>query len=88
VSGFKSFRLQTDDVGSEVHQKDTFAPLGVSSDMISLLMDHYHLSPGFLQILGCFKDRYLPTEEGFSSASQSNFNGNRYGMSTLIDIQM
>ncbi|KAI4678740.1 uncharacterized protein J4E84_008558 [Alternaria hordeiaustralica] len=40
-------------------------------------MDRYHLSPGFLQILTCFKDRHLPTEEGFSSASQSHFTDKR-----------
>ena len=73
---------------STVHQKDTWAPLNISSDMISLLMDRYHLSPGFLQILTCFKDRHLPTEEAFSSASQSHFTDKRSGMSSLIDIQI
>jgi len=54
--------------------------------MISLLMNRYHLSPGFLQILACFKDRYMPTEEEFSSAAQSHLTDDRYGMLALINI--
>ncbi|KAF2129636.1 hypothetical protein P153DRAFT_22948 [Dothidotthia symphoricarpi CBS 119687] len=60
-----------------IHQKDTWAPLSVSRDMISLIMDQYRLSSGFLQILACFRDRYLSTEEGFSGASQSLFTSSR-----------
>jgi len=86
VSRVQSFLLQTDEDVSTIHQKDTFAPLSISSDMISLLMDHYNLSLGFLQVLVCFKDRYLSTEEGFSSASQSHFTDNRCGMSSLIHV--
>jgi hypothetical protein len=32
--------------------------------MISTLIDHYKISCGFLQMLTCFRARYLPTEEG------------------------
>ncbi|KAH7076862.1 hypothetical protein BKA63DRAFT_291670 [Paraphoma chrysanthemicola] len=68
--------------GSEVeiytiHQKDTWAPLSINGDMVSTIMDHYSLGPGFLNILASFRDRYLPTEEGYSSASQSLFRDDR-----------
>jgi hypothetical protein len=38
--------------------------------MIVLLMEQYSLSVGFLHLLSCFRDRYLPTEEGFTGSSR------------------
>ncbi|CAN9247976.1 unnamed protein product [Alternaria alternata] len=55
---------------NSLHQKDTWAPVNVSSDMIVLLMEQYSLSVGFLHLLSCFRDRHLPTEEGFTGSSR------------------
>ncbi|KAJ8115232.1 hypothetical protein OPT61_g3078 [Boeremia exigua] len=54
-----------------LHQQDTWSPINASADMISLFMDYYKLSPGFLHILSSFRDRYLATEEGFTGPSRS-----------------
>ncbi|KAF2438505.1 hypothetical protein P171DRAFT_491170 [Karstenula rhodostoma CBS 690.94] len=54
-----------------IHQQDTWSSLNVSRDMICILLDRYILGPGFLHMLACFRDRYLPTEEGFSGAPQT-----------------
>ncbi|RMZ72166.1 Mg2+ transporter -like Zinc transport [Pyrenophora seminiperda CCB06] len=61
----------TDHSQLSIHQKDTWAPLSVSPEMISLLADHHKLGSGFFQILSCFKDRYMPAEEGFAPAPRS-----------------
>lgn len=46
-------------------QRNTWAPLGASAEMISSIEAHYGLSSCFLQTLACFRDRILPTEEAF-----------------------
>ncbi|OSS48593.1 hypothetical protein B5807_06931 [Epicoccum nigrum] len=39
--------------------------------MVSLLADHYKLDDGFFEILSGFRDRSLPTEEGFAGPLRS-----------------
>ncbi|KAH7070305.1 hypothetical protein FB567DRAFT_554807 [Paraphoma chrysanthemicola] len=56
-----------------LHQRDTWSPLSASWEMVALLADHYDLSAGFFQMLGCFRDRLISTEEGFSGISRSHF---------------
>jgi hypothetical protein len=65
---------------SFLHQQHTWAPLDASRDMIFTLIDHYNISCGFLQMLTCFRARYLPTEEGVSAPPRMVLGTEQSGM--------
>ncbi|KAF1849417.1 uncharacterized protein K460DRAFT_90675 [Cucurbitaria berberidis CBS 394.84] len=54
-----------------IHQRNTWASLDVSKEMIMLLQDHFHLRHEFLQMLSFFRDRVKPNEEAFCGAARS-----------------
>ena len=62
-----------------LHQQNTWSPLNASKDMVSLLVDHYQLDDGFFEILSGFRDRNLPTEEGFAGPLRSVLTENQRG---------
>jgi hypothetical protein len=66
---------------SSISQRDTWAPLSINQRMITLLADHFQLSSGFFQILRCFRNRTIGTEESFAGATRSVHNGGRSGRS-------
>lgn len=60
-----------------ISQRDTWAPLSINQEMVTLLADHFRLGSGFFQILRCFRNRIIGTEEGFAGATKSLYTHGR-----------